>query len=97
MSAELAEKRLVHKADLICPHMVMPARFRGTVVLAILIGKTGDVLSSRIVSGPAMLRKPVIDAVRRYKYMPYLLNDRAVEVQTTIALVIDSQADCHFE
>jgi hypothetical protein len=97
MSAEFAEKRLVHKADLVCPHVAMPARVTGTVVLAILIGRTGDVLYPKVISGPAMLRMPVFNAVRKYKYKHYLLNDKAVEVQTTVSVVMDSYRDCHFE
>jgi protein TonB len=97
MSAELAERRLVHKADLVCPHVAMPAHVTGTVVVAIVIGKTGDVIYPKLISGPAMLRKPVLDAVRKYKYKPYLLNDLPVEVHTTVSVTMDSYRDCHFE
>ena len=97
ISPELAQKMLIHKADLACPKVAMPARFTGTVVLNILIDKSGNVIRSAVISGPAMLQKPARRAVRKYKYKPYLLNNKAVEVVTTVAVVIDSYRDCHVE
>jgi len=75
----------------------MPARFIGIVVVSILIDKHGNVLRSTLISGPPMLRKPVLDAVKKYKYKPYLLNNNAVEVVSTVSVEVDSRRDCHFE
>ena len=97
VSPELADKLIIHKAEIVCPRVVMPARVTGTVVARVLIDTHGDVLHSSIVSGAAMLRKPVLDAVRKYKYQPYSLNDKAVEVETTVAVTMDSYLDCHYE
>jgi protein TonB len=97
ISAEVAEKLLIRKAEIICPRIPMAARITATVVVAILIDKNGDVLLPRVISGPAMLRKPVLDAVRKYKYKPYLLNGKAVEVETTVSVTMDSGLDCHYD
>ncbi|MGD0940822.1 MAG: energy transducer TonB [Terracidiphilus sp.] len=93
----VAEKLLVHKADVICPRIAMPAHVIGTVVVAIEINRNGDVLHPKVISGPAMLQKRVLDAVRKYKYKPYLLNGTAIDVETTVAVTLDSNLDCHFE
>lgn len=97
ISQELADQKLIRKADLVCPRVAMPARVIGTVVVRVLIDTHGGVLHSSIVSGPAMLRKPVLDAVRKYKYQPYILNGKTVEVMTTVAVTIDSARDCHYQ
>jgi hypothetical protein len=97
ISAQVAEKLLIHKAEIICPRIPMAARVTATVVLAIVIDKNGDVLHPKVISGPAMLRKPVLDAVRKYKYKPYLLNGKAVEVETTVSVTMDSYLDCHYD
>jgi protein TonB len=97
VSAELADKMLIHKADLVCPKVAMPARFIGTVVVTILIDTHGNVVRSTLISGPPMLRNAVLDAVRNYKYKPYLLNDTAVEVVSTVSVAVDSYRDCHIE
>jgi outer membrane biosynthesis protein TonB len=97
ISADVAEKLLIHKADIICPHIAMPAHVIGTVVVAVEIDKNGEVLHPKVISGPLMLQKRVVDAIRKYKYMPYLLNGKAVEVETTVWVTLDSNLDCHFE
>ena len=75
----------------------MAARTKATVVLGIEIDKNGDVPFAKVISGPTMLRKPVLDAVRKYKYKPYLLNGKAVEVETTVSVTMDSALDCHYD
>lgn len=72
----------------------MPGHVTGTVVVDIQIGKNGDVLLVKVISGPAMLRKPVRDSVRKYKYKSYLVNGRAVSVETTVSVAMDSYRDC---
>lgn len=94
ISADIAKKLLIRKAPIICPHVVMPARVTGTVVLGILIGKSGDVQVKNVISGPAMLRQPVVDAIRKYKYKPYLLEGKVAEVETTVSVTMDSYLDC---
>jgi protein TonB len=97
ISAEVAEKLLIHKADFACPHGGMFARVTGTVVVAFEIDRNGNVLHPKIVSGPAMLRNAVLDVIRKYKYKPYLLNGKAVEVGTTVSFAFDNYRDCHIE
>ena len=75
----------------------MPAHVIGTVVVAIGIDKNGEVLHPKVISGPALLQKRVLDAVRNYKYKPYLLNGTAVGVKTTVSVTLDSNLDCHFD
>ena len=95
VSAARAEKMLVHKVDPdACLHLPMAARVTGTVVVVIEIDKHGDVIHQTVVSGPAILRKPVLDAVRRYKYKPYLLNTEPIGMKTTVSVVIDSLRGC---
>jgi protein TonB len=96
ISAGVAEKLLIHKAEIICPRIPMAARVTGTVVVAIVIDKNGDVFHPKVVTGPGMLQKAVLDAVRKYKYKPYLLNGKAVEVETTVSVTMDSYLDCHY-
>jgi len=96
ISPGVAEKLLVHKVDPdACPHIAMAAHVIGTVVVAFGIDKNGNVLRPTVFSGPAMLQKPVLDAVRKYKYKPYLLNGQAVVVGTSVSVQIDTVRDCH--
>jgi len=60
------------------------AHVEGTVVLRAIISTTGDITSLQPVSGPESLRESAIDAVRTWRYKPYLLNGQPTAVETTI-------------
>jgi protein TonB len=57
------------------------------VVLQVTISKTGEVERLRVVSGPAMLQQAALDAVKTWRYRPYLLNNEPVEVETTVNVI----------
>jgi protein TonB len=63
------------------------AKIQGTVVLQAVVGKDGDVKNLRVLSGPQELQQSALDAVRQWKYRPYLLNGDPVEVETTVNIV----------
>jgi protein TonB len=59
-------------------------RIQGQVVLHALISNEGDIVSLSAVSGDPLLVKSAVKAVKQWKYKPYLLNGRAVAVDTQI-------------
>jgi periplasmic protein TonB len=71
------------------PSIAKAARIQGIVVLQATISKGGSIESLRVVSGPPMLQQAAIDAVRSWRYKPYLLNGEPVEVETTINVVFN--------
>jgi protein TonB len=87
ISAGVAEKLLKHKTEPVLSQAAMEAR--GTVVMMIAIDKNGNVLYPKVISGPALLSNPVLDAVRKYKYKPYLINGKAVVVETTVSVTMN--------
>ena len=66
------------------PRLAMQARIQGTVVLQAVIGKDGSVQALHVVSGHPLLAPAALDAVRQWRYKPYLLNNEPVEVDTQI-------------
>jgi len=84
---DIATGMLISKVQPEYPPIAIAARVQGTVVLQATITKTGEVESLSIVSGPAMLTQAAVDAVRRWRYRPYLLNNEPVEVRTTINVI----------
>jgi protein TonB len=64
---------------------------QGTVVLQATISRTGTIENLRVVSGPAMLQQAAMDAVKEWRYRPYLLNGEPVEVETTVNVVFKLQ------
>jgi protein TonB len=71
------------------PAIARAARIQGTVVLQATISRSGTIENLRVISGPPMLQQAAMDAVRSWRYKPYLLNGEPVEVETTINVVFN--------
>jgi protein TonB len=69
------------------PAIARAAHIEGIVVLQATISKIGSIENLRVISGPPMLQQAAMDAVRSWRYKPYLLNGEPVEVETTINVV----------
>jgi protein TonB len=69
------------------PAIARAARVDGTVVLAATIAKSGAIENLHVVSGPPLLISAAVEAVRTWRYRPYLLNGEPVEVETTVRVV----------
>lgn len=58
----------------------------GTVVVTIVIGEDGAVKSAVPLSGPQILQPAILEAVKQWTYLPYRVEGKAVEVQTTVTI-----------
>ncbi len=87
ISAGTAVGFLIYKATPIYPDDAKNARVQGTVVLKAVIGTDGTVKELTVVSGPHLLQQAALDAVKQWRYRPYLLNGEPVEVGTTINII----------
>jgi protein TonB len=56
------------------------------VVLQAEISKNGTIENLRVMSGHPMLVQSALDAVKQWRYKPYLLNGDPVPVETTITV-----------
>jgi protein TonB len=59
------------------------ARVEGVVVLEATVTPQGSVDKVKVISGPALLVEPAVEAVSRWKYEPTYLNGQAVAVILT--------------
>jgi periplasmic protein TonB len=84
VSSGVSTGLLVRKVNPNYPPLARQARIQGTVILQAEISKTGDIQNLRLISGHPMLAPAAIDAVKQWKYKPYLLNGEPVEVETTV-------------
>jgi len=58
----------------------------GRLALQVVVGKDGKVLDVKKISGPDNLVPAAVEAVRKWKRRPYLLNGEPIEVDTTVNL-----------
>ena len=69
------------------PEEAKRARIQGKVVMSAVISKAGDVSDVEVLEGPIELVVSAVNAVREWKYRPYMLNNEPVEVLTTITVI----------
>ena len=84
ISSGVAAGMLVLQIKPLYPRLAMQARVQGTVVLQAVIGKDGTVRDLRVISGHPLLVAAAMDAVKQWRYRPYLLNNEPVEVDTQV-------------
>ena len=68
------------------PPTALRMRVEGVVELQATISKEGNITKVKVISGDAQLAKAASDAVKQWKYKPYLLNGEPVEIQTGVTI-----------
>src|SRR5271165_4968744 len=84
VSSGVVSGLLVRKVNPVYPPLARQARIQGTVVLQAQISKDGNIENLQLISGHPMLAPAAIEAVKQWKYKPYLLNGEPVEVETQV-------------
>jgi protein TonB len=77
---------LVHKVLPTYPALARSVRIQGQVLLVAVISKQGAIENLRVMAGHPMLVPAAIEAVRQWRYRPYVLNNEPVEVETQITV-----------
>jgi len=87
VSAGVTQGMKVHDVQPQYPQMAKIARVQGPVVLAAVIGKDGTIQNLRVVSTASpLLNQAAVEAVKQWRYRPYILNGEPVDVDTTITV-----------
>jgi periplasmic protein TonB len=84
VSSGVVSGLLVRKVPPTYPPLARQARIQGVVVLQAQISKEGNIENLQLISGHPMLAPAAIEAVKQWKYRPYLLNGEPVEVDTQV-------------
>lgn len=86
IASRVAEANLIYDVAPTYPLEAGRARIEGAVVLLAVIGKDGTVQDVRVESGMPVLAQAAIDAVKQWRYRPYLLNGEPIEVDSRITI-----------
>jgi protein TonB len=84
VSSGVSTGMLVRRVQPNYPPLARQARIQGVVVLQAQISKDGNIENLQLISGHPMLAPAAIEAVKQWKYKPYLLNGEPVEVETQV-------------
>jgi protein TonB len=86
VSTGVATGLLIRKVTPNYPQLAKQARIQGTVVLQAEISKDGTIQNLQLISGHPMLAPAAIEAVKQWRYKPYLLNGEPVAVETQVVV-----------
>ena len=84
--SHMSEGDLVRKVLPTYPPLARTARIQGQVVLQAVISKEGIIENLKVLLGHPMLVPAAKEAVRQWRYRPYILNNEPVEVETQITV-----------
>jgi len=87
ISAGVASGMIIHKTPPVYPKFAQDAHITGTVVLKATITKQGTIEGIQVLSGPKLLAPAAVDAVKTWKYKPYMLDGQPVSVETNVTVV----------
>lgn len=68
------------------PLLAQQMKVQGSVVLQAFIGADGTIQSLHVMSGPTILASAAQQAVREWRFKPYLVNGQPVETKATITV-----------
>jgi TonB family protein len=87
MGGSVMGAKIVEKVQPVYPPLARQTRIQGTVRLHAIIGRDGSIQQLEVISGHPLLVQSALDAVKKWRYEPVLLNGEAVEVDTTIDVI----------
>ena len=86
ISQGVSQGLLIKKVQPIYPKNALFMRVEGAVDLMATISKNGDITRVKVLNGDSQLTRAATDAVKQWRYKPYLLNGEPVEIQTQITI-----------
>lgn len=84
VSLGVSQGLLIKKIQPSYPPLARQARIQGRVLLQAEISKDGTIENLRLISGHPMLAPAAIEAVKQWRYKPYMLNGEPVAVETQV-------------
>jgi len=86
ISQGVSQGLIIKKVSPDYPAQARQLRIEGAVQLEATISKEGKVSNVKVLGGHPILARAASDAVKQWKYKPYLLNDQPVEIDTQITV-----------
>jgi periplasmic protein TonB len=82
----MAVGNLAYRVQPAYPPLARSARIEGEVRLRAIISKMGVIENLEVLNGHPMLVKAAVEAVKQWRYRPYMLNGEPIEVETEITV-----------
>lgn len=86
VSEEKMAANLIYQSKPFYPNIAKVNHVQGKVIMLAMISTTGVVEDLRLISGHQLLAPAAMDAVKTWKYKPYLVEEKPVKVNTTVTV-----------
>jgi TonB family protein len=86
LSESLAETLLLQRVEPRYPDQAIKNRLQGPVVFQAWIGRDGKIVDIKLERGYLVLAHAAAQAIRQWRYRPYLLDGEAVEARTYVTV-----------
>lgn len=86
ISQGVSQGLLIKRVQPMYPANALAAHTEGTVQIEATINEEGNVVNPKVVSGNRTLAAAALEAVRQWRYKPYYLDGKPVEIQTQITV-----------
>ena len=87
VGGSVAQTNILERVQPEYPSLARQTRIQGTIKLHAIVGTDGTIKQLDVISGHPLLVQSALDAVRKWRYKPTLVNGEPVEVDTTIDVV----------
>jgi len=84
--SHMTEGMLVRRIEPRYPPAALIARIEGPVKIKAVISREGIIQQTEVLSGSPLLTGAALEAIRQWRYRPYILNGEPVEVETQITV-----------
>jgi TonB family protein len=84
VGGEVTRRKIISQSRPHYPQEAKAAHVEGTVRMDVLVGRDGAVMDVEVKSGDPLLTDAAVNAVRKWRYQPTLLNGQPVEVVSEV-------------
>ena len=81
---DIKNPRLIHKVEAKYPEAAIKAKVEGKVVIEATTNIEGDVVEAKVLQGHPLLRLAALEAIKQWKYEPYIAAGEKKPVQFTV-------------
>jgi TonB family protein len=86
VSEEISKRLIIKKVPPEYPPAARSTNVQGRVELRVLVDVGGDIVVLKVVNGDQLLAQAAVDAVRQWRFKPYVLNGEPIEMETTVTI-----------
>jgi protein TonB len=82
----MMQGNLIHRVEPLYPSIAKSTGVQGTVLIKALISSDGRIEQAQVISGSPLLAPAALEAIKQWRYRPYVLNGGTIEVETEITV-----------